>query len=77
MDPLLPVGEPGRKKGADTDHDVPQRHHAERHRSHVGWVCLCPSLQQYIMYVVQQFSAGPNNTRCIRTGMKNGTKSPV
>ncbi|XP_029292221.1 LOW QUALITY PROTEIN: ankyrin repeat and SAM domain-containing protein 1A [Cottoperca gobio] len=34
MDPLLPVGEPGRKKVADSDHDVTQRYHSERHRSH-------------------------------------------
>lgn len=49
MDPLLPVGEAGRKKVADTDHDVPQRHHAERHRSHVGLVCL--SLTSAVHYV--------------------------
>ncbi|XP_070695197.1 ankyrin repeat and SAM domain-containing protein 1A isoform X2 [Pempheris klunzingeri] len=34
MDPLLPVGEPGRKKVADTDYDVTQRYRSERHRSH-------------------------------------------
>ncbi|XP_051282837.1 ankyrin repeat and SAM domain-containing protein 1A isoform X9 [Dicentrarchus labrax] len=34
MDPLLPVGEPGRKKAADTDYDVTQRYRSERHRSH-------------------------------------------
>ncbi|XP_042264972.1 ankyrin repeat and SAM domain-containing protein 1A-like isoform X4 [Thunnus maccoyii] len=34
MDPLLPVGEPGRKKVPDTDYDVTQRHRSERHRSH-------------------------------------------
>ncbi|KAI3357529.1 hypothetical protein L3Q82_015947 [Scortum barcoo] len=34
MDPLLPVGEPGRKKAADSDYDGTQRYHSERHRSH-------------------------------------------
>ncbi|XP_053172915.1 ankyrin repeat and SAM domain-containing protein 1A-like isoform X2 [Scomber japonicus] len=34
MDPLLPVGEPGRKKVQDSDYDVTQRHRSERHRSH-------------------------------------------
>ncbi|KAM9350813.1 ankyrin repeat and SAM domain-containing protein 1A [Symphorus nematophorus] len=34
MDPLLPVGEPGRKKVPDTDYDVTQRYRSERHRSH-------------------------------------------
>ncbi|KAM7411599.1 hypothetical protein PAMA_021539 [Pampus argenteus] len=34
MDPLLPVGELGRKKVPDTDYDVTQRHRSERHRSH-------------------------------------------
>ncbi|XP_071332934.1 ankyrin repeat and SAM domain-containing protein 1A-like isoform X1 [Trachinotus anak] len=34
MDPLLPVGEPGRKKVANTDYDVTQRHRSERHRTH-------------------------------------------
>uniref|UniRef100_A0A671Y8D1 Ankyrin repeat and sterile alpha motif domain containing 1A n=1 Tax=Sparus aurata TaxID=8175 RepID=A0A671Y8D1_SPAAU len=35
MDPLLPVGEPGRKKVPDADYDVTQRYRSERHRSHV------------------------------------------
>ncbi|KAM8753884.1 ankyrin repeat and SAM domain-containing protein 1A isoform 2-T2 [Acanthopagrus schlegelii] len=34
MDPLLPVGEPGRKKVPDTEYDVTQRYRSERHRSH-------------------------------------------
>ncbi|KAM7404969.1 hypothetical protein PAMP_012268 [Pampus punctatissimus] len=34
MDPLLPVGELGRKKVPDTDYDITQRHRSERHRSH-------------------------------------------
>ncbi|XP_033484469.1 ankyrin repeat and SAM domain-containing protein 1A isoform X1 [Epinephelus lanceolatus] len=34
MDPLLPVGEPGRKKVADTDYDVTQRYRSDRVRSH-------------------------------------------
>uniref|UniRef100_A0A671YBY7 Ankyrin repeat and sterile alpha motif domain containing 1A n=1 Tax=Sparus aurata TaxID=8175 RepID=A0A671YBY7_SPAAU len=34
MDPLLPVGEPGRKKVPDADYDVTQRYRSERHRSH-------------------------------------------
>ncbi|XP_008300882.1 ankyrin repeat and SAM domain-containing protein 1A isoform X3 [Stegastes partitus] len=34
MDPLLPVGEPGRKKAPDTDYDVTQRYCSERHRPH-------------------------------------------
>ncbi|XP_073326168.1 ankyrin repeat and SAM domain-containing protein 1A isoform X1 [Pagrus major] len=34
MDPLLPIGEPGRKKVPDTDYDVTQRYRSERHRSH-------------------------------------------
>ncbi|XP_031701334.1 ankyrin repeat and SAM domain-containing protein 1A isoform X1 [Anarrhichthys ocellatus] len=33
MDPLLPVGEPGRKKVPDNDYDVTQRYRSE-HRSH-------------------------------------------
>uniref|UniRef100_A0A8C5I4W0 Ankyrin repeat and SAM domain-containing protein 1A-like n=1 Tax=Gouania willdenowi TaxID=441366 RepID=A0A8C5I4W0_GOUWI len=34
MDPLLPVGEPSRKKTPDADHDVTQRSRSERHRPH-------------------------------------------
>ncbi|XP_035864374.1 ankyrin repeat and SAM domain-containing protein 1A-like isoform X15 [Sander lucioperca] len=34
MDPLLPIVEPGRKKVQDTDYDVTQRYHSERHRPH-------------------------------------------
>ncbi|XP_029911138.1 ankyrin repeat and SAM domain-containing protein 1A isoform X3 [Myripristis murdjan] len=34
MDPLLPLGEPGKKKVPDTDYDITQRVHSERHRSH-------------------------------------------
>ncbi|XP_054464536.1 ankyrin repeat and SAM domain-containing protein 1A-like isoform X5 [Anoplopoma fimbria] len=34
MDPLLPVGEPGRKKVPDNDYDVTQRYRSEQHRSH-------------------------------------------
>ncbi|XP_056240787.1 ankyrin repeat and SAM domain-containing protein 1A-like isoform X5 [Seriola aureovittata] len=34
MDPLLPVGEPGRKKVPNTDYDVTQRYRSERHRTH-------------------------------------------
>ncbi|XP_069560534.1 ankyrin repeat and SAM domain-containing protein 1A isoform X9 [Brachyistius frenatus] len=34
MDPLLPVGEAGRKRAPDTDYDVTQRHRSERHRPH-------------------------------------------
>uniref|UniRef100_UPI0037E87840 ankyrin repeat and SAM domain-containing protein 1A-like isoform X2 n=1 Tax=Semicossyphus pulcher TaxID=241346 RepID=UPI0037E87840 len=34
MDPLLPAGEPGRKKVPETDYDVTQRYRSERHRSH-------------------------------------------
>ncbi|GLD50076.1 ankyrin repeat and SAM domain-containing protein 1A isoform X7 [Lates japonicus] len=34
MDPLLPVGEPGRKKVPDTDYDVTQRYRSERQRTH-------------------------------------------
>ncbi|XP_038578020.1 ankyrin repeat and SAM domain-containing protein 1A-like isoform X5 [Micropterus salmoides] len=34
MDPLLPVGEPGRKKVPDADYDVTQRYRSERHKSH-------------------------------------------
>ncbi|XP_069383532.1 ankyrin repeat and SAM domain-containing protein 1A isoform X8 [Paralichthys olivaceus] len=34
MDPLLPIVEPGRKKAPDTDYDVTQRYHSERHRTH-------------------------------------------
>ncbi|KAM3617907.1 uncharacterized protein V6R79_012503 [Siganus canaliculatus] len=33
MDPLLPAGEPGRKKAPDSDYDVTQRYRSERHRS--------------------------------------------
>ncbi|XP_063745753.1 ankyrin repeat and SAM domain-containing protein 1A-like isoform X9 [Eleginops maclovinus] len=33
MDPLLPVGEPGRKKVPESDYDA-QRYQSERHRSH-------------------------------------------
>lgn len=36
MDPLLPVGESGRKKVPNTDYDVTQRYRSERHRTHVG-----------------------------------------
>uniref|UniRef100_A0A7N8X4C9 Ankyrin repeat and sterile alpha motif domain containing 1A n=1 Tax=Mastacembelus armatus TaxID=205130 RepID=A0A7N8X4C9_9TELE len=32
MDPLLPVGEPVRKKVPDTDYDIIQRHRSERHK---------------------------------------------
>lgn len=35
MDPLLPAGEPGRKKVPETDYDVTQRYHSERHKPHV------------------------------------------
>ncbi|XP_037628202.1 ankyrin repeat and SAM domain-containing protein 1A isoform X3 [Sebastes umbrosus] len=34
MDPLLPAGEPGRKKVPDADYDVAQRYRSERHRPH-------------------------------------------
>ncbi|KAM9342131.1 ankyrin repeat and SAM domain-containing protein 1A isoform 3-T3 [Pholidichthys leucotaenia] len=34
MDPLLPVGEPGRKKAPDSDFDITQRHRGERQRPH-------------------------------------------
>ncbi|XP_061909213.1 ankyrin repeat and SAM domain-containing protein 1A-like isoform X1 [Entelurus aequoreus] len=34
MDPLVPAGEQVRKKVADSDHDVTQRHRNERRRSH-------------------------------------------
>ncbi|KAM3871902.1 ankyrin repeat and SAM domain-containing protein 1A [Diretmus argenteus] len=34
MDPLLPLGEPGRKKAPDPDYDIAQRVRSERHRSH-------------------------------------------
>ncbi|XP_054627028.1 ankyrin repeat and SAM domain-containing protein 1A isoform X5 [Dunckerocampus dactyliophorus] len=34
MDPLLPAGEPVRKKVPDIDYDVTQRHRSERRRSH-------------------------------------------
>nr|XP_057906752.1 ankyrin repeat and SAM domain-containing protein 1A isoform X3 [Doryrhamphus excisus] len=34
MDPLLPAGEPVRKKVPDSDYDVTQRHRSERRRSH-------------------------------------------
>ncbi|XP_074537154.1 ankyrin repeat and SAM domain-containing protein 1A isoform X3 [Halichoeres trimaculatus] len=34
MDPLLPAGEPGRKKVPETDYDVTQRYRSERHKSH-------------------------------------------
>uniref|UniRef100_A0A3Q4H242 Ankyrin repeat and sterile alpha motif domain containing 1Aa n=1 Tax=Neolamprologus brichardi TaxID=32507 RepID=A0A3Q4H242_NEOBR len=32
MDPLLPAGEPGRKKAQENDYDVTQRYRSERHR---------------------------------------------
>uniref|UniRef100_A0A672YWN6 Ankyrin repeat and sterile alpha motif domain containing 1A n=1 Tax=Sphaeramia orbicularis TaxID=375764 RepID=A0A672YWN6_9TELE len=35
MDPLLPTGEPGRKKVPETDYDITQRYRSERHRSQV------------------------------------------
>uniref|UniRef100_A0A3B4V885 Ankyrin repeat and sterile alpha motif domain containing 1A n=1 Tax=Seriola dumerili TaxID=41447 RepID=A0A3B4V885_SERDU len=35
MDPLLPAGEPGRKKVPNTDYEVTQRYRSERHRTHV------------------------------------------
>uniref|UniRef100_A0A3P8WM50 Ankyrin repeat and sterile alpha motif domain containing 1A n=1 Tax=Cynoglossus semilaevis TaxID=244447 RepID=A0A3P8WM50_CYNSE len=34
MDPLLPVGETGKKKVPESDHDSSQRHRSERHRIH-------------------------------------------
>ncbi|XP_029973645.1 ankyrin repeat and SAM domain-containing protein 1A isoform X3 [Salarias fasciatus] len=34
MDPLLPVGESGRKKVPDGDYDASQKHRGERHRPH-------------------------------------------
>lgn len=34
MDPLLPLGEPGRKKAPDSDYDAAQRYRSERHRPH-------------------------------------------
>lgn len=36
MDPLLPIGESGRKKVPDADFEVPHKHQSERHRS-----CVC------------------------------------
>ncbi|XP_029689817.1 ankyrin repeat and SAM domain-containing protein 1A isoform X4 [Takifugu rubripes] len=33
MDPLLPIGESGRKKVPDADFEVPHKHQSERHRS--------------------------------------------
>lgn len=50
MDPLLPVGEPGRKKVPNTDYDVTQRHHSEQHRSHVrlGLSLSLPSTAHYV-----------------------------
>lgn len=35
MDPLLPVGEPGRKRAPDAEPDVVQKYHSDRQRSHV------------------------------------------
>ncbi|XP_039460450.1 ankyrin repeat and SAM domain-containing protein 1A isoform X3 [Oreochromis aureus] len=40
MDPLLPAGEPGRKKAQENDYDVTQRYRSERHRPperHEDW----------------------------------------
>ncbi|CAN9515336.1 unnamed protein product [Ophioblennius macclurei] len=34
MDPLLPIGESGRKKASDGDYDASQKHRGERHRPH-------------------------------------------
>ncbi|XP_068599545.1 ankyrin repeat and SAM domain-containing protein 1A-like [Brachionichthys hirsutus] len=34
MDPLLPAGEPARRKVPDADYDVAQRYRSERHRAH-------------------------------------------
>lgn len=52
MDPLLPVGEPGRKKAPDSDYDVTQRYRSERHRPHVCFV-ISLSLISAVHYVLQ------------------------
>uniref|UniRef100_A0A3Q2V821 Ankyrin repeat and sterile alpha motif domain containing 1A n=1 Tax=Haplochromis burtoni TaxID=8153 RepID=A0A3Q2V821_HAPBU len=39
MDPLLPAGEPGRKKAQENDYDVTQRYRSERHRPPASLIC--------------------------------------
>ena len=50
MDPLLPL-EPGRKKVPNNDYDVTQRHHSERHRTHVCGVLSISSAVRNIQYL--------------------------
>lgn len=83
MDPLLPAGEAGRKKVRDTDYDVSQRHHSERHRSHVS-LGFSVFLQQCFMTYGMWGSGfiGPLPVLwwlyfSFRTSMKNGIGSPV
>lgn len=40
MDPLLPVGETGKKQAADTDYDVTQKYRSERHKAHVCGISI-------------------------------------
>lgn len=76
MDPLLPVGERGRKKVPDTDYDVTQKHRSERHKPHVCGSSKSPVSR---LIVLNRCLAFLIIIVCIlfRIGMKNGTESPV
>lgn len=79
MDPLLPVGEPGRKKVQDSDYDVTQRHRSERHRSHVcSLSCTLLPRASLCDCIVSLHVFFDNHIYFLsRNGMKSGIENPV
>lgn len=60
MDPLLPIGESGRKKVPDTDFEVAQKHQSERHRSCVGITSAVLYLPGWLSPLLKQHYIGQN-----------------
>lgn len=80
MDPLLPVGETGRKKVPDTDYDVTQKYRSELHKPHVCGTSNLSRTQCPVSWVIV---LSPYHASLIiihiffRNATKNGIESPV
>lgn len=60
MDPLLPIGESGRKKVPDADFEAAQKHQSERHRSCVGIASAVLYLPGWLSSLLKQHYRGRN-----------------
>lgn len=69
LDPLLPIGEPGRKKVPDPEFEASQKPQSERHRSSVRITSAVFDLPGWLWTLLKQHPIGQNLIICFFLGL--------